>query len=1172
MVKPELTDEQQIAVGTRDSSVLVSAAAGSGKTRVIIERLMSYIGDTNNPKDLDSFLIITYTRAAAAELRGRIADELSRRSGLEPENRWLRRQSALCYNADIGTIHSFCTTLIRENCHKLSLSPDFRVGDEESCAILKEKALENVLDAAYENMDSIEGFSDLCGSVGAGRDDSRLSETILELYSKIQSHPYPDEWVEKQIDRLSCRNIIDAADCDWGAELMARGRESTRYWYESLESIWLSICADEEDNEPLIKAYGESIGTSLLQMRGLLNSYEDGWDAVRGKLPIDFPRFKQLRNFPFEDTRDKLISVREDCKKAMKSLNEIFDCPSARLLSQLELTASAMTALLGITLSFGTRYSSEKRRYNLLDFSDLEHFAVDILFDKKLALPSEIANTVSNRYTEIMVDEYQDVNEVQDLIFNCISKNGENIFMVGDVKQSIYRFRLADPSIFMDKYHSFKDIAVTEAGECSRVLLRRNFRSDAAVILACNHVFSEIMSEDLGGIDYDENAALKSPELDPGPRGEVHMTVLAVPQSQDEGERPDKIALEAQMLARRIKELIESGTTVTDKGVERPARFEDIAILLRSPKRIGSIYASALSNYGIPVASENETTFFSSEEIVVCLAFLNVIDNPHRDIALTAVLSSPIFGFLADELSQIRLSDRSSDFYTALSRCSETDGKCRDFVNALAEIRALSRNISVRELISYIYERFELPALWAASDGPKDSEKNLSILSDLALQFEKNGYRGLHSFLAQLKIMEQRGIEPQSSTVNSANCVSIMSIHKSKGLEFPIVFLANSARKFNLQDLSRPVLTHPRLGVGGKVVDHERGVEFPTIAHRAIKSRLLTETLSEEIRVLYVAMTRAKERLYISCTAKDPEDYIKKLSLYKSSPLSPEILRKYPTFADWLILSFLSGGGKAMSLEISHPYEEAEPKTRIAAPITELSQEDTFKLEKLREILSLQYPHGNTQGIPSKLTATMLRTEERDEDAHELVPRRERTFRLPNFSAETRRLTAAERGTAVHTLMQFIDFSLTSTAEEIEKEIARVESLGQLTAAAASAIDVSIVRSFFISAVGKRIKAADSVIREFRFSLLCPANEFFDFRGDEKILLQGIVDCCIEEQGVLTIIDYKTDSVTEDTLAFAAEKYKPQVRAYAYAMERILKKPVASCILCFLSSGLTYEL
>lgn len=1168
MSEIKLTEEQQSAVDRRNSSVLVSAAAGSGKTRVLTERLMAYVTDAQNPADIDSFLVITYTRAAAAELRARILAELSRRSGLEPENRRLRRQSALCYNAQIGTIHSFCTSLIRENCHRLSLGPDFRVGDEDNCALLREKALEKVLDSAYENMDSTEGFSELVGSVGAGQDDSRLASSILELYTKVQSHPYPSDWAQKQIELLSCDGIDDIAQCAWGEELMERARESVNYWYSRLSALWYKVCENETDNEPLIKAYGDSITETLTQMQALSRALNRAWDEAYSCLPIEFPRLGSLRNFPFEETQMELKSTRENCKKAMESLATIFDSPSAKLISQQKITAPAMAALLRLTLEFDRQYSAEKRRQNILDFSDLEHFAVALLYDRDSGCPSEVAEEISQRYTEIMVDEYQDVNEVQDLIFRSISRDGKNIFMVGDVKQSVYRFRLADPSIFIEKYHSYKDLLEAAEAESTRILLRSNFRSDRAVLDACNHVFSEIMSEKLGDIDYDDNARLRAPDDATEARGEVKLTVLEVPQADDAEERPDKTALEASMVARQIKQLVESGTKILDKGEERPVRYGDIALLLMSPKGAGGIYSRAFAEYGIPIFSEKGAGFFSSPEIVLMIAFLTVVDNPHRDIPLTAVLSSPMFGFSADELTQIRLSDRSCDFYSALIERAETDAKCRSFIETLNEARALSHDISVRELINHIYDRLELPALWTAAGGGS----NLMLLSDLAQQFEGNGYRGLHKFLEQLKLMEQRGLEPQSGADSPENCVSIMSIHKSKGLEFPVVFLADCARKFNMLDLSRPVLAHPKLGVGGKLTDLERGIEFPTIAHRAIKSRLMTEILSEEMRVLYVAMTRAKERLYISCSAKDPEDRIRKLSEGLCSPIAPEMLRKYPSFADWLIMAAITDGGKTIKLATATAEDESvEERTVEENAVQELSPDDIEKLQKLREALSFRYPYTDSQALPSKLTATMLHSDEPDEDAKELVPKRERLFRLPDFSLEERMLSAAERGTATHIVMQFIDFSRSSSIDDIKSEIERIAALGQLTPAQAKAVDARAIERFFSSDTGERIRRADKVMREFRFSLLCPAEQFFPEAPDEELLLQGVVDCCIEEQGKLCIIDYKTDSVTKDTLSETADKYKPQLRAYAYAMERILKKPVSSCILCFLRSGLKYE-
>ncbi len=1172
MSRFELTQDQKNAVYSRSSSVLVSAAAGSGKTRVLTERLMAYVTDKADPKDISSFLIITYTRAAAAELRSRILDELSRRSAEEPENRRLRRQVTLCYRAQIGTIHSFCTQILREYCHKLSLTPDFRVGDEDKCSELKEKALEKALDLAYERIVEDGDFAALVESVGVGRDDSRLSSAVLELHGKMQSHPYPEKWAALQLASLDVSGLRDANDTVWGRELTENARRTALYWAERLERVWASLCANETENAPIISAYGESLGETMDALRVFIHALNLGWDRAANALPIPFLRLKPLKNYDFEERKASLVSAREGCKDACKSLCALFDSPSEKLLNDLAISAPAMRALLRLTLETDRLFSAEKRRLNLLDFSDLEHFAVKLLCDPDTNEATKTAKDISRRYTEIMVDEYQDVNAVQDLIFRCVSQGENNIFMVGDVKQSIYRFRLADPSIFIKKYHEFKEFISIAESEPQKILLQSNFRSDRNILSACNHVFSNTTSESLGEIRYDEDAALMPPDGSPAPRGKTEIAVLAVPQAEDGEERPDKTYLEAKMVARQIRQLVESSETVLDNGAERPVRYGDIAILLRSPNVAGEAFRRALSEEKVPVFAEQGGDFFTSPEIQIVRSLLSIIDNPHRDIPLASILSSPVFGFTADELSQVRATDRNSDFFAALTKAAEASDKCASFLETLSELRAISEDIGVYELLCLIYSRLELPAVFSASTGSSGSG-TLMLLLEYAAKFEENGYRGLFGFLKQLKRMEERGEEPVVSTNGAGNAVAIMSIHKSKGLEFPVVFLANVSRQFNKMDLRSPVLIHPELGLGCKRTDTERGIEYPTLARRAIASRLNSEMLSEEVRVLYVAMTRAKERLYISCASKDPEALLIKLSENLSSPINPEILKALPSMAHWLLSAALIENGGLIAIRTENPDSAEEPISDVNDfSIQETKAPDAAALQALRRVFDWRYPFESAVALPSKLTATSLPQDDGDDEGEKVAKELTHYFSLPDFAGDERPLTGSERGTATHIVMQFIDFTKTKTLSGIEGEVSRIKALGQLTERQAKAVDRVSILGFFASATGARIKAADKVHREKRFSLLCPAGVFFPKGGNESVLLQGVVDCCIEEAGVLTIIDYKTDYVTKETLSDLTEHYRKQLLAYAYAMSRILGKPVSSCLLCFLRAGLVSEI
>jgi len=1155
MSEIKLTSEQALAVNRR-SALLVSAAAGSGKTRVLTQRLMARITDPDDPRSIDEFLVITYTRAAAAELKSRIRDELSRLSSSEPLNRRLSRQVNLCSQAKIGTIHSFCSRVIRENAGLVGLSPDFGVGDEDRCQRLKEKALEKALDAAYERIDEDAGFAALVNTVGGGRDDSRLIRTVLELHEKMQSHLSPQKWAGKQISSMELTGINDISLTPWGRELMDSAENTASFWSGQLDSLLLRLNSTP-DLAPLLKAYGESLSTTAQAFRDFLRALAQGWDKAREFLPIPFPRLKALRNFDNDTEKLAVTSLRDACKKASGKLAAIFDAPSEKLLEDLKATFPSMKALLDLTLEFDALYTAEKRRANLLDFADLEHYAARLLAEEN-GEPTELAKELSKGFCEVLVDEYQDVNGVQDLIFRCISDGGNKLFTVGDVKQSIYRFRLADPEIFLTHLSELKEAEDDSGTAPAKVFLRRNFRSDRRILSACNSVFSRLMSKELGEVTYDSDSALYSPDDAPPASGQARLYLLD-DSSEEAGNQSEAI-----FIANKIKSMVEGGETVTVNGTARPMRYSDIAVLMRSPGTAGEDYREVFESMGLPLSSAGRG-FFSAPEVVVLTSLLTVIDDPHRDVPLAAVLASPVFGFTSDELARMRAENRDCCLYDSLTAMAPEDEKCRQFLETLNELRALSRDIGLRELLSMIYDRLELFPLWSANQG-MGSSQNLMLYTKLAGDFEANGFCGLPAFLSRLETMERLGHEPEQ-TGRAGEAVTIMSIHKSKGLEFPVVFLAGTGRKINKKDLLSPVLIHSRLGLGGKVCDTSRGIEYPSLAHRAIKDRLERELLSEEMRVLYVALTRAIERLYITCSLPRPEEALAKLSASMTTPPSPELLRSLPSLGHWLMAASIDNPDGPELEILPAPSIPREEETASPPPP---AVPDPVELKRLRDILSFKYPYEYAASLPSKLTATSIPSEYDDPESLPLAPR-ERLFTLPRFDEKVHVLSGAEKGVATHTVLQFIDFARTGTPEDIEREISRISALGHLSPVQAQSVDRRALLNFFRSPTGQRVKEAVKVLREFRFSLLCPAAKFFPGAGDEKLMLQGVVDCCIEEDERLTVIDYKTDYVTPETLDSLSQSYRPQVEAYAYALERITGKPVERSILCFIRTGLTAE-
>ena len=1153
------TDAQRAAIETRGRTVLVSAAAGSGKTRVLTERLMTRLCDGVHPGDLDRYLIITFTRAAAGELRGRITQELAAALAADPTNRRLRRQSALVRRAQIGTIHSFCAAFLRENSHLAGIDPNFSILDEQRGSQMKSGALERVLDTCYEHPESHPGFLTLADTVGAGRDDRRLSELVLELHEKMQCHARPELWAARQIEALTAP-ATDAGETPWGREILQSAAESVAYWVEEFDQMLGCIST----NEAIAKAWLSGFSETADALRELERSLRLGWEAARCCFPIPF-RMDSLRKSPDPALSEELKARRAICKKDMEKLAATFSQSSERLLADVALSAPAMTALLKLVLDFDGAYAAAKRRANLLDYTDLEHMSARLLI-REDGSPSELALQVQQRYEEILVDEYQDVSRVQDDIFRALSRDGTNLFLVGDVKQSIYRFRLADPGIFTTKYESFADVDEAAPGQPCRILLRENFRSRREILDAANAVFSRCMSKALGELDYDEAAALCfGAESYRGSVSVPELSLLRLRPGDSDEDAPDKPVQEAAMVAAEIRKLMASGATVQSGEGTRPLEYGDIAILLRSANNVAPLYRRELARQGIPVGFGQGGGFFRAAEVCAVLSLLALLDNPHQDIPLIGVLRSPAIGFDADTLSAIRARARDGDFYTALELWSQDDPRGQAFLELLTRLRRQAPDLRAAELIERILEDLDLLAICSAMSDGEQRRARLLELVELSQRFEASGYRGLHRFVLWLRRMAEKGQEPALGA-ETGSAVHILSFHKSKGLEFPVVFLCDLSRQFNRQDSRGIVLVHPELGLGPKITDLHRRVEYAGLARSAVALRLDREMLSEELRLLYVGMTRAKERLFLTASFKDPESALEKARAMRGTPMSPVLLSRVQNPALWLIGAALSDGQSHLRLSIREPEEE-----RGKTEITPASEPDPEIERELRRRLSFRYPWMEAERLPSKVTATELKGRaEPDADAQNVAPRFFSPYRLPDFSRKEKPLTGAERGTATHLFLQLLDLSQADSEEALRGELARVRAQGLLSDREAEAVDVAAILRLFASPLGHRIRSAADPRREFPFSLLCDASAFFPTPPGEEVLLQGVIDCFFEEAGALILVDYKTDRVKDRGEAEArAMVYRGQLRAYAGALQRIFRKPVREALLVFLHAGET---
>ena len=1179
-----LTNEQRAAVEDRGRSLLVSAAAGSGKTKVLVERLFSYV--TEDGANLDDFLIITYTRAAAAELRGKIAKVLGEKLQTDPSNAHLQRQMLRVYRADIKTVDAFCTALLRENCHLLAedargraLRPDFRVLDENDARLLRERVLARTMDEFYETMRDGDGASLLADTLGAGRDDRALGALVLELHGKLQAQPYMDRWLAAQ-ERLWRELPPRVEDTVYGELLLAERGRKLRH----CEQLLRGAAEETKTDAALAEKYAPLFLDAAEQCARAASAGRD-WDAAAAA-GVEFPRLNAVRKCENEALKARVQSVWNGCKKTVKGLDELFAVTSAEAMEDLRAMAPAMLALLRLTERFSRAYQEEKRRRNAADFSDQEHEAIALLVGTD-GRPTDLARIVAQRYREIMVDEYQDTNEVQNCIFSAISREGKNLFTVGDVKQSIYRFRLADPRIFLDHYLRYPHAADAAEGESAKLLLSKNFRSRETVLDAANFVFRSVLSREMGELDYGDDEALHVgagyPE-NPACCTEFHLVDLSA--RDDDAEKLRAARAEADFVADYIQKLLTSGFTVQDEKTHesRAVREEDIVILMRSPRTRLSDYRRALDARGLHCAAESDSGFYETMEVAVTFALLEILDNPRQDVPLISVLRSPLFGFTPDRLAELRAKTPAGDFYDAL-RADDGEDSVR-FLALLDELRGSARTLTLTELAAALYERCRIPAVFGAMQGGDARRENLRTFFSLAEEFERGGGRGLFDFVRHLRELLEGGEPPVPQTTHAARGVRIMSIHKSKGLEFPVVILADLARAFSRMDFQSSVLVHPEYGLGPVCVDVKRSIKYPTVARLALERTLRREAKAEELRVLYVAMTRAKEKLVMVCTRAGAAKHLADLCAVASCPVRPETVEEQSCMADWILLPLLcrpeaaplrelagadtatvTAGDAPWRVEV-HAAGDSAPAGRAAG---ESAEEVTPELPLDTAALEWRYPYALETTLSAKLTATQLKGRALDEEIAENapLPPRLRSLARPKFLEGGQPLTPAERGTAMHAALQFLDFSAPADPAAVRAAVTDMEARRLLTPEQARAVDAAALARFLQSPLCARIRAAGKAVeREYRFSLLQSAAAFVPgAAAGDQILLQGVADCFFEEDGALVVVDFKTDRVAPDALAERAEHYRAQLEAYSLALAQIFGKPVKEKALYFLHAG-----
>lgn len=1183
------TSEQQKVIDLRNRNILVSAAAGSGKTAVLVERIIQMLTDEANPVNVDKLLIVTFTEAAAAEMKERIREAVEKELEKYPENVHLQRQATLIHSAQITTIHSFCLSVIRDHFHVLDIDPGFRIGEEGELKLLKQDVLDELLEERY--MDAGTAFLEFVEKFSTGRNDKKIEEVILKLYEYSRSYPQPDIWLESCAK--SYETEAESSSC------IKRVEELVRQKAEDMLCILdegLGVC-DMPDGPYM---YGDILESDKLIFSNLLKAedFEAMYQKVRG---ISWKRLSTKKDETVDaDKREQVKALREKVKKMAKNLTEMYFYEEPEeILSDMAQSADTMRVFTGLVKDFADAFSEKKQSKNMIDFNDMEQFALQILTEEREngLVPSPTAKEYQEQFVEVMIDEYQDSNLIQEAILtsvSTVSKGKNNIFMVGDVKQSIYRFRLSRPELFMEKYDTYSQ------GESSRqrIDLHKNFRSREEVLSSVNFIFEQIMRKELGGILYDEEAALcpgasYEPQVDGAGESIYQTELLLVDTAESEGSRRE---MEARTVARRIKELLQRGR-VLDKasGTYRAPKYGDIVILTRSIKGWADVFAAVLGEEGIPAYAGSREGYFETYEVSVLLDYLKVLDNFMQELPLTAILTSPFVGLKAEQLAAIRNAYPDIPFYEAVLEYASSESYggylqdvLKEFLETLEHFREMVPYTAIHDLLWHIIEDTGYGTFIAAMPGGTQRTANMEMLVEKASAFEGTSYRGLFNFVRYIGQLKKYDVDYGEANIvdEQSDTVRIMTIHKSKGLEFPIVFVCGMGKQFNTQDVKSSIVIHPKWGVGIDAIDLEKRTKTPTILKKVIQEEIMRESLGEELRVLYVALTRAKEKLIITGGLADAAEVLEQYHTQnhgeKKNPLPYYMLAGARSYLDWIlpVIPKLSG-------EVPFRVQVADDWYAAVSDCVEIQSESLARdvLEhwntdtvyhprlhsRLKEQLEYSYPYEEEGRLKMKFTVSELKkhTYLSEEAGEELYKEPEVIPLLPRFLKEETKLTGASRGNAYHKLLELLDFAREYDEETLEEETARLETQGKLSKDMAESIGIRDILKFLHCTGGRRMRQAaqkNLLKKEQPFVLGVDAAEIYPGeKSTEIILVQGIIDAYFEENGELVVLDYKTDKVRSGQEL--KEKYHAQLDYYARALEQLLGKKVKEKIIYSFTLG-----
>lgn len=1184
------TSEQKKVIDLRNRDILVSAAAGSGKTAVLVERIVNRICVDNPPVDIDRMLVVTFTKAAAAEMRERVSRAIDSLKEQKPDDENLQRQSTLVHNALITTIDSFCLFVVQNNFAQLNLDPDFRIGDQAELKLMLKDALAQVFEDNYARENN-EAFINLIDTYSKGRNDSAVRQMVEDIYYKAGSSSWPRKWMNSLLRLYDIKSAKQLEDSEIIKEIVDYSRVLLE---EAVQE--LTMAKDLAAATPGLEKYALTLTEDIALFDGMADV--TGYVGMQEFLnKISFGRIAVIRKFDGDEKKkERVKSMRDATKKKVEGIKQKYFVMSTKLMyEQLERQRPFVKELIRLSLEFYDAMETVKTKKRVFDFSDIEHFALRILVDEQTLEPTETAREFSKHFEEIMIDEYQDSNQVQEDILRAISRERQgvgNMFMVGDVKQSIYRFRMARPELFMEKYNTY----TSDDSEHQRIDLHKNFRSRNEVLDFTNDIFYKIMAADLGNVQYDDDAALY-----PGasyPKKTMRPELLLVDYKDEElseiieDEDGDKVQIEALLIANRIRSLMENGM-VTDKktGQLRAVQYRDIVILSRSVATWGNTVAAVLKDCDIPAHVESNTGYFSSYEIQVILSMLRILDNPLQDIPMAAVLASPIVGMDDEELAQIRSAFKGVSFaQAALSAMAGENGyedeKLKAFALVFERLRGAVADTPIHELLYMMLDETGFYRYASAMPAGKRRRQNIDMLIEMAAAYEKTSYKGLFHFVRYIDIQQKYEIDYGEADTAGENddVVRIMTIHKSKGLEFPVVFVSGLGKGFNTQDTKSDLVIHEKLGLGLVEKTKSPRTKRPSLIRNEIESRIKRENLGEELRVLYVALTRAKEKIILTGGLSNAQKSFEKYrgNVNANQPISFGQREGAGCYLDWIIPAMLSYPDKYTVSTVDAAEFAARTAMDMAANdiskmqlVKQISRADETKVKKLTEGFDFKYAYASDITKKSKYSVSELKHDsmvekydstEREAERPEFLLEEKETY-VPDFARDDDEAGSASneskepknaagvnqgalRGTAVHRVMECLDFKSlcdidtkdhVAVSAFVKKSMDEMLKKGLITDDMYRLTRPKLIEQFISSDVAARMAQADK-----RGDLYKEKPFVMDYEG---VLVQGIIDVFWLENDKIVLLDYKTDRV--NAAKELIDRYSTQLKLYADALGRI---------------------